>query len=369
MVDSLRLENLFMNLCRIHGEPRSEDKVAEFLSEYFESRGYKVERDGANEKYSGTCGNLFVRIPGTLKGPTMMLSAHMDTVITGGEVEPIREGDFIRSKGDTILGSDDKAGIAAILEVLETVAENNTAHLPLLIAFTAAEEIGLLGAKYCELSSSDADMGVVLDTSGPIGKIVNIAPYHESYTIKVSGKSAHAGIEPEKGINAIQLAAELVSLLPTGRISDNSTCNIAQIHGGVANNIVPALVTIKGEVRSGSEDHLLEILNQIKNTCSEISDKNEMPIIFTSHREYDGYMLDENAEIISRLSSAASAIGKEPYITHTGGGSDANFFNQKGLPTAVISCGMAKVHTFDEEILVSDLIDAARMTLALITTE
>lgn len=367
MINAERLEKLFMDLCRIHGEPKKESLIAEFLTNYFESRGYTVERDSAHTKYGGSCGNLFVRIPGSLPGPTLMLSAHMDTVITGGPVVPVREGEYIRSKGDTILGSDDKAGIAAILEVLQTVSEKSLPHLPLLIAFTSAEEIGLLGAKYCELTIEDADMGVVLDTSGPIGKIVNIAPFHESYEITVRGKSAHAGIEPEKGVNAIQHASKLIVALPTGRISEDTTANIAQIHGGVANNIVPELVTIKGEIRSCSESNLLKLLSEIETACTNFDSK--ATIEFSSHREYDGYSLDTEAEVIKRLTQAAESIGKEPYTTHTGGGSDANFFNQKGIPTAVISCGMAKVHTYDEEILVSDLIDTARMTLALVTVK
>jgi tripeptide aminopeptidase len=368
MIQNSRLEKRFIELCKIHGEPRDEQKVASYLTEFFTSRGFTVERDSAHEQYDGTCGNMFVRIPGTTSGPTIMLSAHMDTVVTGGTVEPIYDNGYIRSAGDTILGSDDKAGIAAILEVLEVIKENQLPHPPLLIALTAAEEIGLLGARYCELTGNDADMGVVLDTSGPIGKIVNNAPFHEAYTIKVHGKSAHAGIEPEKGINAIQIAAELISLLPSGRQSDTCTTNIARIRGGVADNIVPELVTIKGEARSTSEAELLKVIGKIQDSCDNLLSQKKYIIEFSTQREYDGYKISETSPIISRLSDAAKAIGKETYITHTGGGSDANFFNKKGIPTAVISCGMSKVHTHNEEILVEDLIDVTRMTLAFVTT-
>ncbi len=367
MINETRLEKRFIDLCKIHGEPRHEGEVAEYITNFFSKRGYAVERDEAHNHYNGTCGNLFVRIDGTVDGPTLLLSAHMDTVVTGGEVEPIRDGDYIRSAGNTILGADDKAGIAGILEVIDILQEQAIDHPPLLIALTGAEEIGLLGARYCELTASDADMGVVLDTSGPIGRIVNMAPYHEAYSIKVHGKSAHAGIEPEKGINAIQIAAELISKLPQGRVSHSATTNIARIRGGVADNIVPELVTIKGETRSTSEDELISILGSIKDFCSEISKSNETKIEFSSKREYDGYSLSESSQIISRLKNAAIKIEKAPEVVPTGGGSDANFFNLKGIPTAVISCGMDKVHTHNEQILVKDLIDSTRMLLAFVS--
>ncbi len=367
MINETRLEQLFLDLCKIHGEPKDESRVASYLTIFFEDLGYTVERDKAHEKFGGSCGNLYVRIPGTIDGTTIMLSAHMDTVVTGGTVVPVRDGDYIRSEGDTILGADDRSGIAAILETVQVLKETNTTHLPIFVAIMAAEEIGLLGARYCELSSKDADFGVVLDTSGPIGKIVNQAPFHEAYWISVHGKSAHAGIEPEKGINAIVAASRLIANLPTGRISDTATTNIAQIKGGVAHNIVPELVKISGEARSTSLDELMTIMNQIESAVEQANKTESAPIEFSRQREYDGYHLPEDSEVIVRLKQAAIAIGKEPTVTHTGGGADANFFNQKGIPTAVISCGMSKVHTYDEEILVQDLFDCTKMVLALVT--
>ncbi len=367
MINESRLEERFIELCKIHGEPRSEGAVAKYITDFFCKSGYTVERDEAHTNYDGTCGNLFVRIEGTIEGPTLMISAHMDTVVTGGNVEPIRDGDYIRSAGNTILGADDKAGIAGILEVIEILKEKSLSHPPILVALTGAEEIGLLGARYSDLTSADADMGVVLDTSGPIGRIVNKAPFHEAYSIKVHGQSAHAGIEPEKGVNAIQIAAELITKLPQGRVSESATTNIARIRGGVADNIVPELVTIKGETRSTSEDELIAILDSIKSCCKTISDSSSTKIEFDSKREYDGYCLAEESQIINRLKNAAIKIGKTPEVVPTGGGSDANFFNLKGIPTAVISCGMDKVHTHNEQILVQDLIDSTKMLLAFVS--
>lgn len=366
MINEKRLIQRFIDLCKIHGESKDEIRVANYLTEYFKENGYSVERDTAHEKFGGNSGNLYVRIPGTKEGPTLMLSAHMDTVVTGGEVEPIIEDGIIKSKGNTILGSDDKAGLAQILEVVDILKENNLEHPPLFLALMAAEEIGLLGAAHCELTEKDADMGVVLDTSGPIGKIVNQAPFHEQYKIKVYGKAAHAGIEPEKGINAIQIAGALVAQLPSGRISKSATANVAQIRGGVANNIVPEQVTVNGEVRSTNQDEMVRILEEISNWCEEFSEDHGVKITFTSKREYDGYELPLDSPIIKRLESSAREIGKEPFVVPTGGGSDANFFNRKGIPTAVISCGMDKVHTHNEQIAVQDLIDTTAMVLSFV---
>lgn len=367
MLNKNRVLENFINLCKIHAESKKEKPVAQYLESEFSRLGYTVEYDKSETNYNGDTGNMLVRIPGTIEGPTIMLSAHMDTVVTGGIVEPIIDGEYVRSKGNTILGSDDRAGIAQIMEVIEILKEQNIPHLPLLIMITSAEEIGLLGARYCKLTSKDAQMGVILDTSGPIGKIVNAAPYHEAWKIKVHGKSAHAGIDPDKGINAIKYAAEIINRIPSGRIDHETTANVARINGGNADNIVPALVTINGEARSRNEASLKAYCKELATICEEVSSNWETECIFESEREYNGYHLDENSDLIRRLKRAAQAIDKEPQVMGTGGGSDANFFNEKGIPSAVISCGMAKVHTFNEEILIQDLYDTVEMILALVT--
>ena len=367
-INTNRLENLFIDLCKIKSESKNEKDVFDFLQALFTSDGYEIITDDAHKNFGGNTPNMFIKIDGTLAGPTVMLSAHIDTVIAGGNIEPVYDGEYIRSKGNTILGADDKAGIAGIIEAIRVVKENNVPHLPLLLAITVSEEIGLLGAKYAQIDESDAQYGVVLDTGGPIGTIINEAPYHEYYKIKVFGKSAHAGIEPENGINAIKLAAKLIEELPTGRIDETSTTNIAQIKGGVANNIVPEVVTILGEVRSTNEQKLITIINEIKIACDSFT-TGDSKIIFSSEREYDGYKLEENSKLIKALKEAAIAIGQEPIVKSTGGGSDANFFNKKGIETTVISCGMAKVHTHNEEIKVSDLHKATEMVLSFICDE
>lgn len=367
MINKTRLEENFIELCKIHGEGRKESAVAKVLISFFEKLGYPVEVDEAHKNFGGEQGNLIIRIPGELKGPTIMLSAHLDTVKTGGQVVPVKNGEYIESAGDTILGADDRAGIASICEIVELLKENKTAHYPLLLMLTVSEEIGLLGARYCNLTSDDASFGVILDTTGPIGKIVNSAPFHDAWKIEIKGKASHAGISPEAGLNSISVASQLIPLLPTGRIDSESTANVARIKGGSANNIVPDLVTIYGECRSRSEKKIEVLATKIRESALEIAKKSGAEIVVDIEREYNGYTLDENSELITTLKKAAVATGKEPAVMGTGGGSDANYFNKKGIPSAVISCGMDRVHSSDERIKIVDLFDVTEMVLNLVT--
>lgn len=366
MINRARIVSTFMELCRIHAESRKERPVAEYLEKKFDELGFSYRYDDSHKEYDGEIGNMFVSIPGTIEGPTLMISAHMDTVPTGGIVEPVIEGSIIRSAGETILGADDRAGLAQMIELAHIIKENGIKHPPILFLITSAEEIGLLGARYCNLSQEDASMGVILDTSGPIGKIVNSAPFHDAWKIKVHGKSSHAGIDPEKGINAITLAAQLIAKIPTGRINPETTANVARIHGGKADNIVPDLVTINGEARSRDEGLLKNYIAEVKTLCEAAAKESGFAVEFTREREYDGYTLPEDSPLIERLKKAATTAGKEPIVMGTGGGSDANFFNQKGVPAAVISCGMSKVHSYKEEIHIEDLVDTVTMILAFI---
>lgn len=368
MLNEERLKNLFIELAKIQGLSKKESAVSSVLKTLLTNKGFIVSQDSVHQNFNGQCGNIFVEIPGNLPGKAIMLNAHMDTVNTGGEVEPICKDDAIYSAGSTILGADNRAGIAAIIEVIFTLKEQNIPHRSLLLIFTVAEEIGLLGSRYAKLNINKIDFGVVLDTSGPIGTIINKAPYHVQWKIKVHGKSAHAGIEPENGVNAIQLAAKLIEDLPSGRISENCTANIGRIIGGTSINIVAELVTILGEIRSTDKQKLKETLEDLKYICFRFSQTHGHNIQFTSERNSDGYSLSDNAVVIKSLSNAAKSCGLTPLIQESCGGSDANVFNMQGLETAVISCGMRKPHTTEEFIFVKDLIDSAKMVLSLVTT-
>ncbi|MGM0461556.1 MAG: M20/M25/M40 family metallo-hydrolase [Fibrobacterota bacterium] len=369
MIQKDRLVQTFLELAAIHGESKQEKNVARYLEKTFTDLGLSVQYDDTKEKIGGDTSNMFLKIPGTLSRPPVMVSAHMDTVVTGGVVEPVIDGEYIRSRGNTILGADDRAGLAQIIEAVRILQENNLSHPPVFIIITVAEEIGLLGARNCDISEKNAAMGVVLDTTGPMGKIVYQAPWHDAWTVKIRGKSAHAGIDPEAGSNAIARSAGLIEKIPTGRLDSETTANIARIRGGTADNIVPEEVRLKGEIRSISPEKVAQFHRQMQHWCADLEKRDSLPCTYSFHREYEGYTLERSGALIGRLQRAVSSCGITPKTVSTGGGSDANFFNARGIPTAVISCGMDKVHTSEEQILIQDLYDTARILLSFILGE
>jgi len=367
MINQTRLLELFLSLVKIKSESKFEKEIAKKIEKIFNELGYSVEFDDCAKNFGGNCSNMVVKIDGDKSKDAILLSAHLDTVTAGGEIKPLVENGVVKSDGNSILGADDKAGISAIIEALTVLKENKINHPPLLVVFSVCEEIGLLGAKYCEISQKDAKYGIVIDTGGEIGTIVKGAPFYDSWTIKVSGKSAHAGIEPQNGINAIALAAQLIRELPSGKLSADSSANVARISGGIADNIVPDLVEINGEIRACELEGLDKITSVYENCVKDFNERNENRAQIEIIRKYDGFLLDENSPLIQKLCGAAKKIGKTPKIISSGGGSDANFFNEKGIPTSVISCGMANVHTHEEFVKISDIVDCTKMLLSFIS--
>lgn len=369
MVNEKRLVESFMELVRIDSISREERDLADFLIEKLEDLGLEVIVDQAGEKVKSNCGNIIARFKGNIKEVTpIMFSAHMDTVVPGKNIEPVCEGDKILSSGKTILGADDKAAIAALLEALHIIKEKNILHGDIEILFTICEEIGLKGAKNLDISSLNARMAFVLDSGGPVGEIVSAAPSQNSLKIIIHGKSAHAGSNPEEGINAIQVAGFALSRMKLGRIDEETTTNIGIISGGKATNIIPDEVILEGEVRSRNEEKLekyTKILKQVvEDTAQEFKAKAEVII----NREFYCYNLSTDDRIVKIAMKAAKDMGLEPLLRPSGGGSDANVFNKKGFPSVDLAIGMEKVHTVDEYILVKNLKNTVEYVLSIINT-
>ena len=355
-VNRNRLLERFLNLVCVDSESGSEAEVRQFILDQLAPFDFSSELDKK--------GNLIVHINGTRKGPTLLLSAHMDTVKPGRGVKPIVTGDVITSDGTTILGGDDKSGIAEILEALFVLKETGSTYPPLVLAFSVEEEIGVQGVR--ELAGLKADFGFVLDTDGPIGTVVTQAPSHEKFTVHIKGKAAHAGIEPENGINAIVAASKAIAALPLGRIDDETVSNIGIITGGVATNIVPAEVIVQGEARSHTDEKLTYLIEKIKAIFHREVRAVGAEVSFTSSREYNHFNISSNKAIIDLCTRAAKRTDVPLLIKATGGGSDANYFNVFGIPTVVIASGMSKVHTLEETIKISDMVKATEFLLALI---
>ena len=369
MVNEKRLVESFMELVKIDSISREERNLADFLIEKLEDLGLEVIVDQAGEKVKSNCGNIIARFKGNIKEVTpIMFSAHMDTVVPGKNIEPVCEGGKILSSGKTILGADDKAAIAALLEALHIIKEDNISCGDIEIVFSICEEIGLLGAKNLDISSLNAQMGFVLDCGGQVGEIISAAPSQNSLKIIIHGKSAHAGSNPEEGINAIQVAGFALSRMKLGRIDEETTTNIGIISGGKATNIIPDKVTLEGEVRSRNEEKLEKYTKKLKqiaeDTAKEFKTKAEVKI----NREYYCYNLSTDDRVVKIAMKAAKDMGLEPLLHPSGGGSDANVFNKKSFPSVDLAIGTEKVHTVDEYILVKNLKNTAEYVLSIINT-
>lgn len=298
-----------------------------------------------------------------------MLSAHMDCVEPCSNIQPVLESGIITAQGNTILGGDDKAGVSAILEGLRIIQENDIGHGGILTIFTICEESGLSGSKHIDRSILvKADFGYALDAGGSPGEIVNMAPGQNSITVKVSGKTAHAGLAPEEGNNAIVLAAKAIARLRQGRIDEETTANVGIIKGGVATNIVPDKVKISCEARSRSLTKLAAQTEHMKETFEQVVSEHGGKAEVIVKEAYQPFVLPEDSKVIEVAKAAAQGLGFSVKIGPTGGGSDANFFNSFGLPTAVLGVGMSKVHTTEEYLKADDLYHSAELVVAIIQT-
>lgn len=357
----------FFELVRIPCLSGSEGEVAKLLKQRLTQLKLEVTEDKAGEKTDGNCGNILARLAATVTGaPVLMLSAHLDCVEPCSGVKPQVQDGVITAAGDTILGSDDKAGVAAIMEALRVIDESGLPHGELQVIFTVSEESGLLGSKNLDRQSLTADFGYALDSSGEPGRIIIKAPGENTIRVVVKGKTAHAGIAPEEGINAIVVAGKALTELKQGRIDEETTANVGIIKGGQATNIVPDRVEITCEARSHNMDKLQAVTEDIKDTFQRVAKANGGQAEVQVETDFAAYRLDEDAPSAVLAAKAAADIGLTPVLEATGGGSDANVFNSHGIPTVVLGVGMSKVHTKEEYIKEEHLYQSANWALAII---
>jgi tripeptide aminopeptidase len=367
MINRERTLKEFMELVAITSPSRGEREIADVLKKKLVAAGLQVEEDNAGEKIGGTAGNLIARLPGNVPGaPCIMLSAHMDSVAPCAGIVPQLQDGVITSQGDTILGSDCKSGIVPILEALRRIQEENLPHGEVVVALTVSEEAGLLGAKNIDPKKIQADFGYALDGGGVPGVITTMAPGQNRVEIIVNGKTAHAGIAPEEGINAIVLAGKALAIIPQGRIDVETTCNVGIIKGGVATNIVPDRVEITAEVRSRNMEKLKKVTDEIVDVFSRIAAEGGGNAEIAVTKTYEPFVLPDDSMAVLTAVRAAKTLALATRLEATGGGSDVNFFNLYGVPSAILGTGMSKVHTKDEYILEEHLYQTAEWTLALL---
>lgn len=364
-----RLLEDFFNLVRIRSPARDERAIADVLAGRMAEMGMAVTEDDVGSKIGGSAGNLFGYLEGSVAAaPRLLLSVHMDTVEPCDNIKPQLKNGVITSDGTTILGADCKAGMAAIFEALRVVRETGEPHGDIQLVITVAEEGGVNGSKHLDPARLRADIGYVLDTDGPPGEIVVQAPGKDRIDVVIHGKKAHAGIAPELGVNAVALAARALARLPMGRVDAETTINVGMINGGGATNVVPDRVVFAIETRSQNKTKLDFLTGQACQSIAEEAARGGGRAEIQAKRDYEPYGLAADALQVTLARRAMESIGLVPQYKPTGGGSDANFFNSYGVPTAVLGTGMTNVHTVEECILEKDLYKLAELTLAIIRT-
>ena len=372
MISKERMTEHLMETIRIDSPSKKEEPVALKLQKEMEDIGAECIYDDAGEKVGGNVGNLLVKVKGnTDKAPPFFLSSHMDTVGPGEGIKPKIENGIMKSDGTTILGADDKSGVSIIVEVIRTLKEQNIPHGDIEVAFTICEEIGLLGAKYFDTNSLSSKYGIVLDSSTP-DRLVLKCPSSDVFTIIVHGLEAHAGLCPENGISAVKISSDAISNMNIGRIDHETTANIGIVNGGIATNIIPNLVTVTGEARSHDNEkldkqvqHMCDCFRQAAEKYSVVLDgeKKTPTIEIDIDRVYHKMDVSPSADVTRMVDKAVSNLGHTIEHHTTGGGCDANYFNNYGIECVNLGTGMYELHTVNEYLVLDEFYRSADIVL------
>jgi tripeptide aminopeptidase len=367
MIDEQRLLKRFRDLILIDSPAQMEAACVAHVKKELEGMGLEVHEDDAASRIGGNANNLIAWKRGTLKdAPKIFLSAHMDTVEPTPNLRLIEEDGVIRTDGNTILGADCKGGLAPAIEAVQALIDTGEDHGDVCLLFSVQEEIGLKGADAMKIEDLDLDYGFVLDTGPPVGTYVTRTATHDKLDITIHGRPAHAGKDPENGLNALQVAADAIHGMKLGRIGPETTANIGSIEGGTATNVVMAEVRLKAEARSTSVEELDAQVAHMIDRFEAAAAAWGTTVAIDHKRHYRSYHVAEDTPVVRVAQAASRALGFDPNLRTTLGGSDANVFNAKGLPSIVVATGMDKIHTHKEFIKVQDLVDTARLALEIV---
>ena len=382
-----RVISEFKELVSIDSESLNEREMADKLTVKLKELGFEVTEDNVGDEIGGNAGNLYAFLKGSPDKPAILLSGHMDTVKPGnGKKAVVHEDGRITSGGDTVLGSDDLAGVVGILEGIR-IAKDSGKHLgDIEIIFSVSEEVYGRGASRFDYGNVKSKIAYALDlTEGP-GKAASKAPSIVSFKAKILGKAAHSGFEPEKGLNALQAAAAAISRIDQGHVA-GMTVNIGTIHAGKANNIVSEECTVTGEVRGFNHEEVITEVERIGDIFDEEAEK----LILESESESENRQSDHeigrrqgecqfdytvnirafdiphDAEVCQRFKKACNNIGLPGDLVSTHGGSDNAFFVEKNIDGIVLSCGMYNVHSVTEYSYVDDLVKVSELVAELLT--
>jgi tripeptide aminopeptidase len=362
-----RLRKTFLELLRINSPSRKEKPVADYVKAALRNVADEWFEDRAGKAIGGSANNLVFRLRGSHpRAPALALLAHMDTVEPTRRIRIGRRGTLVHSAGPTVLGADDKAGIAAMIETARSLARRRRAYGTLELVFSVAEEVGLLGVEHLDYGLIESRLGLVLDSNTPVGSVVTSAPSSDRVEIRIRGRKAHAGVEPEKGVNAITVAARAIARLRQGRLDEETTANIGLIEGGTATNVVPDEVLVKGEARSFCERKLARWMAHMKRSFLKAAEAAGAGVQIETQRAFTTFHVPRAHPLVRAAARGARAVARRVKLLRSGGGSDANVFNGHGITSVVLGLGYKNPHTKQESIDLVELEAAARWLLEIV---
>lgn len=353
------IDNL-IEMLKIYSPSKREGAYAKYLLSILEDMGATVYLDDGYEEYGGDCPTIIAKFSGGVEGEGITLAAHMDVVEPNAGVSPILEDNLIKTDGTTTLGGDDKAGIASIIETIKVIKEMGIPHVDLFVMLTPCEEVGMLGAKHIDWSKVPKDINpskkmIIVDNAGRAGIIAHTAPAKYSVEIKFFGKSAHGGIEPERGINSIALASYALANMDIGRIDSMTTSNISTINSTFPSNVVPDLCEVKGEIRGHSEERILEVINTYRASCEKAIGKIGGSFELKCKCEYPMLKPMDNLKFAEEFAEIYESLEIKSELKIIGGGSDGNIFAKKGFNPIIVGVGINNPHTVEEYLDVDEL--------------
>lgn len=362
-------QSLFLELAALPSPPGEERAVADRVLDYLGALGLEVDEDDAGGRIGSTMGNLLCRLEprGRGGGAPLFFCAHLDTVPPEAAIEPVvGEDGLVRNAAGTILGADDKSAVASMLEAVARLVEDGRAHAGVELLFTPKEEVGLVGAAAFDELRLAARLGYVYDHAGPIGEVILGAPYQRKLDARFRGRAAHAGMYPEEGRSAIVAAARAIADLRLGRIDAETSANVGEVQGGTARNVVPERCWFAAEARSHDERKLADVVQEMVDTITFAAGLGECEVEIQVGDASKGYRFKQDDLPVQLAVTALRRAGREPTFILSGGGADANVFNERGLQCVNLANGMTDIHTPDERIAVADLEEMVEVTLALV---
>ncbi|MFA6474900.1 MAG: M20/M25/M40 family metallo-hydrolase [Patescibacteria group bacterium] len=339
-----RLVKTFLKYVKISSPSHHEAALSRVIKKDLTALGVKTKVDKA--------GNLIGYLPG--KGVPLLLNAHMDTVQPCQRIRPVVRGDVIQTDGTSVLGADDKAGIAEIIEAITLLKERGVKHPPLEIIFTTSEETFSEGAAALDFSQIHAPVAYVIDGGG-VGELDYHSAYLADIRVNIRGKAAHSGVDPEKGISAIKIAATAIHHMKLGRIDQTTTANIGIITGGSIRNSIPAEVFLHGEARSFSKRKIEDQIEHMSKTLQDACETYGGLLELCSNVAVDGYKLKKSDLLLKHVMSVMTDLNIVPNLVACVGSTDANTFIKHGIKAVNIGTGGCNLHTVDEYIKISDL--------------